>query len=307
MGAVVETRLLDYLRNTYPDIPFRYTMCTMWTDSTVVLSWIQGSVERWKPFVKHCVLEIQSQSVSENWRHCPGNSNPADLLTRGESAATLRDSSMWWKGPSWLVQDAVEWPKDLPTSDTHLELKSNEHCITKVYLQATSLEAMAILDVTKYSSLSRLLRVTAWVIRFVSNCRSENRERKKGHLKAADYAAAEQYWIRQVQNEAFEREVSLLTRDHQVEKSSPLADLHPFLDEHRILRVTGRSQELHAPSAVKHPIILPNDKHFTELIVLNAHNQLLHEGVTSTMTILRQRFWIPRARQLTKKIIHTCR
>ncbi|XP_042142254.1 uncharacterized protein LOC115312149 [Ixodes scapularis] len=293
MGATIGTRLLEYLGCTYTELKETYTM---WTDSTVVLSWIRGPASRWKPFVKHRVLEIQTKSVPEKWRHCPGDTNPADLLTRGESPSILRDSCLWWKGPKWLISGADDWPETPPQLGEFNELETNELKPTQVYLQTDGQETAALFDLKKCNGYQKVLRITAWVTRFARNSSSKE-NRQVGQLEAVEYAAAEQYWIKQAQGQAFSREIQLLSSNQDIEPASPLSDLHPFLDHDNTLKVTGRLQQFNAPCSVTQPIILPNDHHLTELIIMDAHYQVGHEGVSSTMATLRQRFWIPRARQ----------
>jgi hypothetical protein len=41
-------------------------------------------------------------------------------------------------------------------------------------------------------------------------------------------------------------------------------------------------------------------------IIHNAHVQSLHGGVGSTMAYTRQQYWVPRLRQLSKKVIRNC-
>ncbi|GBM81209.1 Transposon Ty3-I Gag-Pol polyprotein [Araneus ventricosus] len=56
------------------------------------------------------VSEIQTLTDPEQWFHCRGKENPADLLSRGESAVNLVKSSLWAHGPSWLSQPECDWP-----------------------------------------------------------------------------------------------------------------------------------------------------------------------------------------------------
>ena len=76
-----------------------------WTDSMVVLGWIKGDPSRWKQFVKNRVSEIHSLTDPALWSHCPGQDNPADLITRGVYAEALTDSH-WFSGPDWLSDDS---------------------------------------------------------------------------------------------------------------------------------------------------------------------------------------------------------
>ena len=57
---------------------------------------------------------------------------------------------------------------------------------------------------------------------------------------------------------------------------------------------------------VKFPLLLPKDSHFTELIVLETHARVLHNGVRDTLAELRQTYWIPHGRQMIKKILKRC-
>ena len=53
-------------------------------------------------------------------------------------------------------------------------------------------------------------------------------------------------------------------------------------------------------------ILLPKHGKFVVRLVEHFHKSTLHGGVQSTMNKLRQRFWIPRMRNLVKKVIHRC-
>lgn len=102
LAATLSVRLMDHVRNALnvsAEVSRFY-----WTNSKVVLAWIRGSTSRWKPFVENRVVEIQRLSEPSTWRHCPGQSNAADLLSRPHGAEALINS-LWWGGPSWLGKD----------------------------------------------------------------------------------------------------------------------------------------------------------------------------------------------------------
>ena len=42
------------------------------------------------------------------------------------------------------------------------------------------------------------------------------------------------------------------------------------------------------------------------LIVKHYHEKTLHGGVSSTMSSIREKFWIPKLRVIVKKIVHQC-
>lgn len=71
----------------------------LWLDSKTALFWIRNRGE-WKQFVKHRVNEILKMSGKGDWRYCPSRENPADIGSRGMTALDLKQSVLWWKGPS---------------------------------------------------------------------------------------------------------------------------------------------------------------------------------------------------------------
>ena len=56
----------------------------------------------------------------------------------------------------------------------------------------------------------------------------------------------------------------------------------------------------------KFPILLPTNDKITNMIIEDAHRRNLHSGEGSTITLLRQTFWIPQIRQKVKSILRKC-
>ncbi|XP_062541559.1 uncharacterized protein LOC134209578 [Armigeres subalbatus] len=54
--------------------------------------------------------DCEGSTGVDKWRHVPGNTNPADLISRGILPNNIRDNELWWHGPTWLKQDPGEWP-----------------------------------------------------------------------------------------------------------------------------------------------------------------------------------------------------
>ena len=75
----------------------------LWTDSTVVLTWIQGPSHRWKTFVCNRVAFIQEKTSSATWQHVSTQHNSADLISRGADPTMLANSTRWWNGPEWIT------------------------------------------------------------------------------------------------------------------------------------------------------------------------------------------------------------
>lgn len=80
MGALIGARIGH---NLLRPLKMEKNLIHMWTDSVIVLHWIQSSAQKWKPFVANRVAEIQNLTNPESWSHCNGKDNAADLATRG--------------------------------------------------------------------------------------------------------------------------------------------------------------------------------------------------------------------------------
>ncbi|KAL3209201.1 hypothetical protein MRX96_052405 [Rhipicephalus microplus] len=124
----------------------------------------------------------------------------------------------------------------------------------------------AVLKVEEFSSCSRVVRLTAWVRRFVNNCR-RGKERKGGPLRAEEVIDAERYWLTTTQGEAFSDDISNLKAQRPLHKGSPVLPLSPYLDGEGLMRVGGRLQFTDNHEETKHPIILPSTHPFTLLLI----------------------------------------
>ncbi|GFT55243.1 integrase catalytic domain-containing protein [Nephila pilipes] len=69
--------------------------CYFWTDSNKCTYWIKGKIYNYKPFVKNRVRATQHLTERDQWSHCPGRENPADILSRDIPASDLAKNSLW--------------------------------------------------------------------------------------------------------------------------------------------------------------------------------------------------------------------
>ena len=168
-----------------------------WTDSTTALHWIMGTNKEWKTFLENRVKEVRSCVPPSSWNHCPGTENPADIPSRGTHPSKLSESPVWFRGPEWLQTRENMWPslrtETEPPAECLQEIKSS----TLTNLTAIEASAAAIIDCNKDSSLQRLLRVTAYVKRFVHNI--SRKERITGPLSTNEIQEAEILWIKEMQ------------------------------------------------------------------------------------------------------------
>ncbi|XP_077560569.1 uncharacterized protein LOC144175361 [Haemaphysalis longicornis] len=299
MGALMASRLCQFIGSS---LKLHIDSIHLWTDSMITLHWIRGDAARWKEFVKNRVAEIQQNTDVAQWRHCPGKGNPADLMTRGMTAASLKSSDMWWHGPSWIRQQEEVWPsEERPSGFTPEELETKK----EVNVATTTCEEQPdLLKLTRFSSATKVNRVTGWVMRFLHNLRSK--EKTSGPLTAAEIERAEEYWLKKAQQTAFSDEIRRTTQRMKLSNDSSLKDFNLFTDEKGLLRIRGRLCSANKTRDERHPIVMPKEHRYTVLLVNRAHLQLLHAGARDTLVQLRERYWIVRGRQLVKSVVRSC-
>ena len=106
------------------------------------------------------------------WGHCPGGKNPADVGSRGTTATKLKEDKIWWEGPVWLSQDENSWP--ILEQENHRTPESTEEekrTITALTVMGES-HIGNIVNISYSSSFEKLVRITAWVMRFVNNLKA---------------------------------------------------------------------------------------------------------------------------------------
>ena len=281
-----------------------------WTDSKCALYWITNGKEH-KQYVQNRVDQISALTKTNEWRHCPGPENPSDLGSRGSLPSELMNNILWWRGPPWIERGKEYWPRlndELlePNEDCLKELKGINLSQDPAVLLVNSKERRGpisvsnMIDCGDYPSYNRLLRVTAYVIKFIRILQSRTNkvkgEVKDSALTAADLLEAENLWIIDVQDQV---------------KSDPRfkhwkAQLVLIQDEESILRSKGRLSQADLPYASKYPSIIPRENKLTELIVRDCHSRVYHCGVKDTLAELRTRFWIVIGRQYVKKVLSKC-
>ena len=155
-----------------------------------------------KAFVGVRIAEIQSTWNEEHWRYVPTDLNPADDLSRGLHTEEL--DGRWMKGPAFLKKPKEEWPAeklDTPMASDP-EMKNAKHKPVGAVVQNQD-----ILKSSTFSSWQRLLRVTAYCMRFLSNAKKKARyqassnEVREGPLVPEEMDQAERYWIMSAQRD----------------------------------------------------------------------------------------------------------
>jgi len=109
-----------------------------------------------------------------------------------------------------------------------------------------------------------------------------------------------------VQKISYAQEIRNLIEQQEDAASSCLKTLHPFTGKQSLLRVGVSLQLYTLPYQKMHHMISPSNHHFTQLVVSAEHIRLHHARPQLLIASLRERYWIPRMRNLVKTVILQC-
>ena len=341
-AAAVSVRVADVLKN---ELDYERIEEFYWTDSKVVLGFINNESRRFHVYVANRVQLIRDYTSPAQWRYVESASNPADEGSRGLNASDFLQKSQWINGPGFLWQSENHWPKQGSYED---EIDPSSPEVRKITANSTIVEE-------KKDMLSRLERFSNWqrlktaialcmmykqrlkvsISKAISGSSvketSQNSDRNSDNtscfvgvpVMVNDLEQAEIEIIKLVQADAFEKEIKVLKglqadgkrecrqedKDKKVamKRTSSLHTLDPFLDSSGVLRVGGRIKKANLTDSLKTPIILPKAGHVTTLIIRHVHEKTQHSGRGVTLNELRTNgYWIVNGNAAVQYFISKC-
>ena len=135
----------------------------------------------------------------------------------------------------WSKESCITIPK---------EIDQSERRKAQPVFQVAKSQASEVIPCKKFSSWRKLVRVTAYVLRFINKLRNKVRKQENAEtteakdtsevvpISAKELEDAEWYWIKQSQKSL-----------HARLKKGELKGLTPFIDENGVIRVGGRVNE----------------------------------------------------------------
>ena len=136
-----------------------------------------------------------------------------------------------------------------------------------------------VIAVVRFCDLEKLLRVTAYVCRFVANLKLQKKgdELIVGQLRVAEICEAKKMWSRYEQ--------SIISKEGEKFKELTSSS-NLFHDNEQVIRLNtrlNRSTQLYYENI--NPLLL--NSHFSKLIVLQSREQMFHSGLESTLSNAR--------------------
>lgn len=299
-GAHLLVNLTTTVKQSMPDTQF--SKFFYWCDSTIALAWIKSAPNRWKTFVCNRVADIQDKTDISSWHHVRSELNPADIVSRGIVPQALKNSTLWWSGPSFLSNPTVEIPVvDLDVINAPEAAKTQSMlCAAVVSVDQTKFEIF-----NRFSKYKTLVNVVAYALRWKNRVLNRT-EYKSQQLDTEEVEAARKSLIKLAQSQSFAEDIQCLSNHSQVHAKSKILSLNPFLDDDKILRVGGRLRHSKLPFDTKHPILICTKHKFSELILNEEHIRQLHCGPQALLYSIRNRYWPINGRTAARKIVRSC-
>ena len=259
-------------------------------DSKIVLG-ILNKCTLENEFTYNCVAEVRNKADMCTFAWVKSENNIADLGSRGTSPLNVSEASEWQKGPSWLYLPVESWPiepchfEDLP------EVCNLQSC-------------ESVFDVAKFSDLDKLHKHTAICIKFVrskGNGKGGNLDSWRNiKITPEEYQAAELYWVKVVSEK--------VVKSYNAGKLNSLRPVSVWDEKGQFVKIvtSGRlGQFLKIGYDVEELVILDPSHSYTYIVLKHFHDQD-HCSDDRTVWKSRNKYWIPQARRLAKRIRSKC-
>lgn len=191
-GAVFASRLKKYFElHSQIQVEKWYHL----VDSQTIPGAIQQESYGFQTFFANRIGEIQTSTNIQDWRWIPGPQNIADVITRGASPQDLDQYSEWQNGLKFLVLPVSEWPiksaKELAATAREninkLQKKAFVAALSRAKVEKQEPEPtnpkrppagsaiQNLVDVKRFSILTRLIKTVAWIWRAAKRFLGKNK------------------------------------------------------------------------------------------------------------------------------------
>ncbi|KAL4136057.1 hypothetical protein QTP88_007625 [Uroleucon formosanum] len=286
-----------------------------WSDSTIVLSWLTSPHESFKVYVSNRVHQIRSLLPDCHWQHIVSAENPADCASRGVMPAALAQLDLYWRGPQIAYGEPSEWDDSRPS------LPLCELPELRVVSHAARVDDEDIEWFVRFSSFDRMLRIVAYMRRFVRACRRHVTLRRSAgpgsvvtpgsdvrvpaFLRKDELDSAARVLAAESQRVHFAMLWQELSAGSRI-SSKPLSRLAPFIDTAGVVRVGGRLRHSLLNYDCKHPVLLAKRSHFAMLLCRRWHLLSGHAGPRVLTALIARQYWVISLRSVLHNVLINC-
>ncbi|VVC45890.1 Ribonuclease H-like domain,Protein of unknown function DUF1759,Peptidase aspartic [Cinara cedri] len=265
-----------------------------WTSSKIVLSWLMNMHTVFNIFVTNRIHQVRQLIPSCHWYYVQSSENPADCASRGILPSELIVHPLYWTGPTFLKGATKSWDVSVPTFSAKR--------LPEIQLMSTDQEMLEVEWISQFSSYRNMIRVVAWIRRFISRCRKQtyphnflSRDEIDESLKVI-VLASQRYWF-----------PGFPVKPSRGDNSNyPSANIHPFIDHENIIRIGNNYRVFDTFDPKLHPMILSKNSHLSLLITRHWHWATRHSGLRVITPLIQSQFWITSLRSVIRKVIGKC-
>ena len=271
-----------------------------WSDSETVLKYIKNENQRFSAYPMHRVNEIKSNSNIAHWHYVPGKMNIADQCPRQLTLSRFVKESSYLNGSDMLrlsSQEHIANSNNLILSDTSFDIDLETEC------RVNHNNTTPVIEWKRFSSWRKIVRHFAWMKLLVRRRKSKESVPLILNSDLLKYSARDIILL--IQSETFSRELKHIRNNSPVPNNSKLQQLNPIISEN-VLKVNGKLKHSNLPTELNHPIILPSDRHITQITIGDIHENSLHAGRDHTLAISRAHYWIINAKSVIKRVSSQC-
>ena len=177
-AATVSVKVAALLKE---ELDFEEIPVTYWTDSSIVLGYINNDCKRFRTYVANRLNLVHSYSEKHQWRHVGTDDNPADYASRGLSPKSKEKVKVWFDGPDFLWRGEECWPENIVATvdEDDEEAKPVSIAVHKTTV-SEGMDVFTDLE-DRYSSWFRLVRVVAHIVRFVKAIKEKVKSKREGN------------------------------------------------------------------------------------------------------------------------------
>lgn len=318
LSALITARAVTYVQQAIEKKQL-VTDIFCFTDSLINLCRIRKGPERYKMWVANRLSEILQLTRQEQWTHCAGPQNPADLPSRGLSVQELKQSKLWWNGPDFIKQDKSTWPTtaeiklfDDPESKKKPTEENFDDMVATIVTNLNTDESKSTnLDwnfiktlILRYENWFKTLKLIAFILRLGLKA---HKKFQKEEFRTDEKQKTESFLWSLTQRQHYPNEYQKLASSQRIAEKSPLSCYNPEFDvQENIIRSNTRLLFSNLPTETKKAIILPKNCPIVEKYIMELHNANYHAKTGYLHSVLKERFIIPQGRNQIKKAIRKC-
>ncbi len=302
-AALLLTKLLTYLASLI-QVPIQD--CYAWSDSQIVLHWLNKPPFKLQQFVLNRVKNITESLPASHWRYIRSRENPADLVSRGLPPQELLSSKLWWHGPPWLKLSPDSWPF-LPLLGTPPTLPPPVSCLAvSCERDRQEMEFQTNLA-NRFSSFHCMTRAMGWIYRFLHNAQKNKTKRcVLPVLQSSEIRRAKTTILKLSQRESLAGVFSLIQQGKPLPRGHSLRHYLVDISQDGLLLVTSRVRKKTDESQPIHFILLSTKSRLTIILLKTLHQTYGHPGISAFASILGHTYCIPGLRNTLKKISRSC-